>query len=70
MKFLLMLGCLVVAVLADKYTSKYDNINLQEILDNKRLLFAYIDCMMGRAKCSPEGKELKGKKYKSTLNTS
>ncbi|XP_046970219.1 allergen Tha p 1-like [Vanessa cardui] len=52
--------CLVVAALAeDKYTDKYDNINIQEILENKRLLTAYVNCMLDKGKCSPEGKELK-----------
>nr|QRF70959.1 chemosensory protein [Semiothisa cinerearia] len=59
MKILLVLGCLAAVVLSEKYTSKYDNINLQEILESKRLLKAYVDCVMERGKCSPEGKELK-----------
>nr|UNG39403.1 chemosensory protein 9 [Apocheima cinerarius] len=59
MKLLVVLGCLAAAVVAEKYTDKYDNINLQEILENKRLLLAYIDCIMERGKCTPEGKELK-----------
>ncbi|CAG4947252.1 unnamed protein product [Colias eurytheme] len=57
---LFVLCCLLVAVYADeKYTDKYDNINLQEILDNKRLLVAYSNCLLDKGKCSPEGKELK-----------
>ncbi|KAH9642521.1 hypothetical protein HF086_008931, partial [Spodoptera exigua] len=61
MKFVLVLCLMAAAVLADdeKYTSKYDNIDLDEILTNKRLLTAYVNCIMERGKCSPEGKELK-----------
>nr|ALT31606.1 chemosensory protein 24 [Cnaphalocrocis medinalis] len=60
MKYLIVLCCIAVAALADdKYTDKYDNINLEEILENKRLLTAYVNCVMERGKCSPEGKELK-----------
>nr|AAF71289.1 chemosensory protein [Mamestra brassicae] len=60
MKFVLLLCVMVAAVVAeDKYTDKYDNINLDEILANKRLLVAYVNCVMERGKCSPEGKELK-----------
>ncbi|KAF9818716.1 hypothetical protein SFRURICE_011762 [Spodoptera frugiperda] len=61
MKFVLVLCLVAAAVVADdeKYTSKYDNIDLDEILSNKRLLTAYVNCIMERGKCSPEGKELK-----------
>lgn len=61
MKYLVVLSCVVaVAIASDKYTDKYDNIDIQEILDNKRLLQAYVDCLMERGKCTAEGKELKG----------
>jgi hypothetical protein len=42
----------------EKY--KYDNLNIEEILGNKRLLQAYVNCVLDKGKCSPEGKELKG----------
>nr|WIW78336.1 chemosensory protein 3 [Heliconius charithonia] len=41
------------------YTDKYDNIDLDEILSNKRLLTPYVKCMLDEGKCSPDGKELK-----------
>nr|AOG12900.1 chemosensory protein [Eogystia hippophaecolus] len=43
----------------DKYTDKYDKINLDEILENRRLLIPYLKCILEQGKCSPEGKELK-----------
>ncbi|XP_043271508.1 ejaculatory bulb-specific protein 3-like [Venturia canescens] len=50
----------VVAVSAvPQYTTKYDNVNLDEILRSERLLKNYINCLMERGKCSPDGKELK-----------
>ncbi|KAJ2948458.1 hypothetical protein O0L34_g7707 [Tuta absoluta] len=60
MRFLVVL-CLVVAaaIAEEKYDDKYDNVNVKEILANKRLLQAYIDCMLEKGKCTPEGKELK-----------
>lgn len=68
MRYLVVLTCVIAAAIADeKYTDKYDNIDIQEILDNKRLLHSYIDCIMDRGKCTPEGKELKGKELR-TLN--
>nr|AAC47827.1 olfactory protein [Cactoblastis cactorum] len=62
MKTSLVLLCCLAAVLArpsDTYTDKYDNINIQEILENKRLLEAYVNCVLDKGKCTPEGKELK-----------
>lgn len=63
MKYVLVLCVVLAAVLADeeKYTDKFDNINLQEILENKRLLISYFNCIMDKGKCTAEGKELKGK---------
>jgi hypothetical protein len=43
----------------EKYTTKYDNINLDEILDSDRLLDNYIRCLLEKGKCTPEGIELK-----------
>ncbi|KAJ8925794.1 hypothetical protein NQ315_009644 [Exocentrus adspersus] len=42
-----------------KYTTKYDNIDLDEILKNDRLLRAYVDCLKGTKKCTNDGEELK-----------
>lgn len=64
MCYLVLLSCVIAAAMTDdKYTDKYDNIDIQEILSNKRLLQAYIDCLMERGKCTPEGKELKGEEF-------
>ncbi|XP_072390726.1 ejaculatory bulb-specific protein 3-like [Diabrotica undecimpunctata] len=42
-----------------KYTTKYDNVNLEEIVHNDRLLKNYVDCLMEKGNCSPDGLELK-----------
>ncbi|XP_044726914.1 ejaculatory bulb-specific protein 3-like [Chrysoperla carnea] len=42
-----------------KYTTKYDNINLDEILNSSRLLDNYCKCLLDLGRCTPEGKELK-----------
>lgn len=44
-----------------KYTTKYDNIDLDAIIRNDRLMRNYIDCLMERKKCTPDGAELKRK---------
>lgn len=50
-----------------KYTTKYDNMNVDEILNNDRLLNNYFKCLMEQGKCTPEGEELKSKHYKPNL---
>ncbi|GBP07785.1 Ejaculatory bulb-specific protein 3 [Eumeta japonica] len=49
----------VVLARPDTYTDRYDNIDLDEILNNRRLLVPYVKCVLDQGKCSPEGKELK-----------
>ena len=57
--------CLVavqwVVVLADRYTDRYDNVDLDSFLQNKRALNAIIKCLLDKGPCSPEGKEIKSK---------
>nr|AKW47178.1 chemosensory protein 8 [Chrysopa pallens] len=43
----------------DKYTSKFDNIDVDSILANDRLLKNYMDCVAGKGKCTPDGEALK-----------
>ena len=45
----------------EKYTTKYDNINIDEILASDRLVDNYVKCLLDKGRCSPEGIELKGK---------
>nr|AYN07339.1 chemosensory protein 11 [Yemma signatus] len=42
-----------------QYTTRFDNVNLDDILSNDRLYRKYYDCLMSRGKCTPDGKELK-----------
>ncbi|KAG5883691.1 hypothetical protein JTB14_007410 [Gonioctena quinquepunctata] len=55
-----LLGVLAI-VLGDhkKYTTKYDNVDIDAILKNDRILKNYIDCCLGKRKCTPDGQELK-----------
>nr|CAD7458275.1 unnamed protein product [Timema tahoe] len=44
----------------DRYTTKYDNINLKEILESDRLRKSYLDCLLNdKAPCTPDAKLLK-----------
>lgn len=51
----------------EKYSSKYDNMNLDEVLGNKRLLNGYMKCALDQGPCTAEGKELKCKRNKIEL---
>ncbi|KAG5673741.1 hypothetical protein PVAND_003761 [Polypedilum vanderplanki] len=61
MKLLIVAVCLIGCVMAQggKYTTKYDNINLDDILKSERLLNNYFNCLMDKGKCTPDGNELK-----------
>lgn len=41
----------------------YDGIDLDEILTNDRLLAGYVNCLLEKGPCTPDGKELKSKIY-------
>ncbi|XP_030758445.1 uncharacterized protein LOC115884097 [Sitophilus oryzae] len=43
----------------EKYTSKYDNFNIDEVLESDRLLKNYMNCLMDRGRCTTEAAELK-----------
>lgn len=43
----------------DTYSTKYDTIDVDSILNNDRLLENYIACIEGTGKCTPDGEELK-----------
>nr|QRF70947.1 chemosensory protein [Semiothisa cinerearia] len=62
MKLLILLVLVAVAAAApndNHYDPKYDNFNIQELLDNRRLLCAYAKCFTGEGKCTAEGHDFK-----------
>lgn len=62
MRALLVLACLVAVVFAaDKYNSKYDNFDVEMLIQNDRLLKAYVNCFLDKGRCTPEGTEFKSK---------
>ncbi|KAG6454392.1 allergen Tha p 1 [Manduca sexta] len=44
---------------ASKYPSRYDTVDLDMIVNNKKVLESYLKCVLDEGKCTPEGKELK-----------
>ncbi|XP_014272010.1 ejaculatory bulb-specific protein 3 [Halyomorpha halys] len=60
MKLVLLLVFVIGATFAaEVYTSKYDNIDVDKILSNDRILSQYIKCLMEEGNCTNEGRELK-----------
>ena len=45
----------------DKFSTKYDNVNLDEVMSNEKLLMNYYNCIMDKGKCTPDGSELRSK---------
>ncbi|XP_062705602.1 probable serine/threonine-protein kinase samkC isoform X12 [Aedes albopictus] len=41
------------------YSSRYDNLDIDTILGSSRLVNNYVDCLLSRKPCPPEGKDLK-----------
>nr|AKW47185.1 chemosensory protein 12 [Chrysopa pallens] len=52
----------------ESYPTKFDNIDVNAILSNERLLNNYIDCLEEKGKCTPEGEELK-KHFEDAIKT-
>ena len=62
MKLLIVAAVVIFGVVSaqdPKYTTKYDGVNLDEILKSDRLLNNYFKCLMETGKCTPDGNELK-----------
>ncbi|CAG9563959.1 unnamed protein product [Danaus chrysippus] len=60
MKVVIILATLVTVVLTqEKYSSDLDNFNIDELLENDRLLEAYGKCLVYRGPCTSQGKEFR-----------
>ena len=62
MKFFVcaLFALIAVAAAADeKYTTKYDGVDLDEILKSDRLFKNYYNCLVEKGRCTPDGSELK-----------
>lgn len=44
------------------YTTKYDNIDVDQVLASKRLVNSYVQCLLDKKPCTPEGAELRSKR--------
>lgn len=58
--FLATIIAVALALPQNRYTTKYDNIDVDKILGNDRILTSYIKCLQDKGACTAEGRELKG----------
>ncbi|XP_072744906.1 ejaculatory bulb-specific protein 3-like [Anoplolepis gracilipes] len=49
----------LVVTATEKYTRKYDDIDVDRILQNNRVLNNYIRCILDEGPCTAEGRELR-----------
>lgn len=47
----------------EKYPTRYDNIDVDSILASERLLKNYMNCLLDKGSCSPEGKLLRRESF-------
>ncbi|XP_055642302.1 ejaculatory bulb-specific protein 3-like [Toxorhynchites rutilus septentrionalis] len=57
--FIAVLALIGMVAAQEKYTTKFDSVDLDEILKSDRLFKNYFKCLMDEGRCTPEGNELK-----------
>lgn len=57
----LLLGIVSSVVMAQTYPKNYDQVNIETVLNNDRVLTNYIKCLLEKGACTREGRELKSK---------
>jgi hypothetical protein len=57
----LIVAALCAAEKPKTYTTKYDNVDIDSILSNSRILSNYIKCLLDEGPCTPDGRELRSK---------
>lgn len=53
--------CGVLAAPENKYTTKYDSVDIDQILRNERLFNKYVKCLLEEVGCTPDANELRSK---------
>lgn len=67
-KMVLLLGIISTVALAQHFPNKFDQVNIETVLSNDRVLTNYIKCLLDKGACTREGRELKSKCTCSWLN--
>ncbi|CAH2042436.1 unnamed protein product, partial [Iphiclides podalirius] len=53
------IATIVVLVGADFYSSRYDDFDVQPLLENDRILLSYTKCFLNQGPCTPDAKDFK-----------
>lgn len=59
MKAVVVLALLAVVGAQEFYSKKYDDMDIDAILSNERLINNYINCFLDKGHCTPEGEAVK-----------
>ncbi|XP_062565807.1 ejaculatory bulb-specific protein 3-like [Armigeres subalbatus] len=59
MKIVILFALVACAIAQENYPTKYDNIDVENILNSDRHFKGYFNCLMETGPCTPEGNELK-----------
>lgn len=57
----LLVPILLSFVTADFYSSRYDNFDVQPLIENDRILLSYTKCFLDQGPCTPDAKDFKSK---------
>lgn len=61
MKVYFVVLALATVAAADFYNSKFDNFDIQPLLENDRILISYSKCFLDQGPCTPDAKDFKSK---------
>lgn len=70
MKLVLFFSFVVaIAIAAENYPTQFDNIDVDQILKSDRLMKNYINCLLDKGSCTPDGVTLRSKYTIFLLNS-
>lgn len=61
MKTSVLLSSFISLVVADFYSSRYDDFDVQPLIENDRILMGYMKCFLEMGPCTPDAKDFKSK---------
>ncbi|XP_068620573.1 ejaculatory bulb-specific protein 3-like [Battus philenor] len=59
MSYLPIFATILILVRADFYSSRYDDFDVEPLLENDRILLSYTKCFLDQGPCTPDAKDFK-----------